>query len=361
MIRDFRRIKRRKNDIKNPDDSDSDYVDPDSKSMCKDISSVITEKSNMKSSNGSGNDNDNDKILLDDDFSLELNTKSCSVLDDVVDFDDSTMTVAHIIKTSRKVIANTTYKSLNKTNSIGKEMRNMNDKLKINQIPSRTSNLEEVLKVFNLPNYWICHIPSFRIRETSINIKESAQGRSFARLSALAMKMIESSLRLLCPGPGFDNFQSYILNEMCNKQLKQKGTLRLESNNNVNKATDNNCKTNPYKRTTSEKLDNVVTTVCTWSNQSCKGSIERRVIRAVLYESFLKHEIREMKDGKHKLKQGNGQPVDQARSDADLLCVGHKLSKTLITRKKGRTILLKNVLISFCLMLMLLPYHGESR
>ena len=123
-------------------------------------------------------------------------------------------------------------------------MRHVKSKLKVNQLPSRTSNLEEVLKVLNFPNYWIRHIPLFKIRETSTNIKESAQGRSFARLSALAMKMIESLLRLLCPGPGFDNFQSYIFNHMYDELLKQKST-KLKSHNNVNAVTENHCKKKP--------------------------------------------------------------------------------------------------------------------
>ena len=92
---------------------------------------------------------------------------------------------------------------------------------------------------------------------------------------------------------------------------------------------------NLYKCTISEKLGSVVGTLCTWSNKSRKGSIEILVIRVIINESFLKHEVREMKDDeKYKLKQGNGQPVDQARSDADLLHNGNNLSKTLITRQK---------------------------
>ena len=313
--------KRTKKRATNSDDSDSEYVD------------VEDEKASENE-----NDDDND-ILRHDDFSLEIDTKVSSIPDDTkIDFQSGTAVVPEKIKTSRKDISRIRRckASLNrKKPPIKKQTKIVKDKKKVNQPSSttRTSNLNEVLNVFDLPNYWIRHIPSFKIRETSINIEESAPGRSFARLSKLAMKMLESSLRLLCPGPGFDNFQSHILNEIYNKKLKQK---MLESNNNnvKNGATDNNSKTNPYERTTSEKLDSVIGTLCTWSNKSVKGSIERRVIRAVLNESFLKHEIREMKNGNHKLKQGNGQPVEQARSDADLLRIGHKLSKTLITRQK---------------------------
>ena len=142
--------------------------------------------------------------------------------------------------------------------------------------------------------------------------------------------MVESTLKVLCPGPGYEEFKSDILCELYKKETKKKSsTVTVIGNDSNDKSTENKS-TNPYKRTVQEKLDSVVTTLCTWSNKNFKGSIERRVIRAILNESFLKHEIREMKDSDLKLKQGTGQPVIQARSDADLLRVGKKLSKTII-------------------------------
>ena len=151
------------NSRKNSNDSDSNYADADNNTTCTDITSVITKKSNTKSSKAFENDNtDNDNLTAD--FSLEINTNVSSGPDYIVDFDDSTMTIAEIIKISCKEINNTKDESLNQKKSIGKKMR---DAL------VETAN-DEVLKVFTLPKHWIYLIPSFRIRETSTNIKESA-------------------------------------------------------------------------------------------------------------------------------------------------------------------------------------------
>ena len=74
-----------------------------------------------------------------------------------------------------------------------------------------------------------------------------------------------------------------------------------------------------------EKLDSVVKTLCNWSNLSKKRTIERRVIRAILYDSFMRHELKEMKDD-YGFKIGHGQPLAQAKTDANLLRQGKKLN-----------------------------------
>ena len=89
---------------------------------------------------------------------------------------------------------------------------------------------------------------------------------------------------------------------------------------------------NVYKSTSLEKLDSVVSTLCSWSNMSRKRTIERRVIRAILNDSFMQHEIKEMKNN-YNLKIGHGQPLAQARSDAELLRKGQKLNLKTITRQ----------------------------
>ena len=56
----------------------------------------------------------------------------------------------------------------------------VNDKLKVNHMPTRKNNLEEVLKIFNFQNHWIWYnISYFRIRETTTNIKESTFSSPF--------------------------------------------------------------------------------------------------------------------------------------------------------------------------------------
>ena len=55
----------------------------------------------------------------------------------------------------------------------------VNDKLRLNHVPTRPNNLEELLKNLDIPNHWIRLILSFRIRETSTNIKEATSMLSF--------------------------------------------------------------------------------------------------------------------------------------------------------------------------------------
>ena len=88
-----------------------------------------------------------------------------------------------------------------------------------------------------------------------------------------------------------------------------------KKNSDSDKATSTDTTINLLKQTSSEKLDSVVSTLCKWSNVSKKRTIERRVICAILTDSFLCHEIKELKNGQYQLKLGNGQPVAQAQQD----------------------------------------------
>ena len=67
----------------------------------------------------------------------------------------------------------------------------------------------------------------------------------------------------------------------------------------------------PFFHSEEEKLSTVIKTLCDWSNTSRKRLIEQRVIRAILNESFLTHEIESFKQN-HGLKQETSQAVQQA-------------------------------------------------
>ena len=143
-------------------------------------------------------------------------------------------------------------------------------------------------------------------------------------LISLGSKVINQSLKLLCPGPGYiKKFRSDLSTKLVKKN----------TDNNVakKKATPTDTTMNLFKRTSSEKLDSVVLTLCKWSNISKKRTIERRVIRAILTDSFLCHEIKEMKNGPYQLNLLNGQPVAQAQQDGMQLRVGKKLNLKSIT------------------------------
>lgn len=338
---------------KKSDDSDSDYVDGADETTVTEENSTVApsvhneqEKNSTKTSINVSSKSRDDNDITTTEFDLEIDTNVSSIPDDI--FGEKEMTIADRIMTARGDARSTKYDILKRkkrrSSVLGAKRKTrdelveeVNDDLRLNHVPTRTNNLEELLKNLDIPNHWIRLIPSFRIRETSTNIKEAASMSSFARLVSLAKKMILSSLKSLCPGPGYEEFHSHVLSGLFNKKEMSEQQHSIEQQINTKDATSSK---NLYKRTTSEKLGSVIGTLCAWSNKSRKGSIERRVIRAIINESFLKHEVREMKDDeKYKLKQGNGQPVDQARSDADLLRNGNNLSKTLITRQKKITIL----------------------
>ena len=82
--------------------------------------------------------------------------------------------------------------------------------------------------------------------------------------------MIESSLKLLCPGSGYEDFRSHGLSQWYNKEIKYKQSILLTINNKVNKSTENNS----YKCTASENLDSLITALHAWSHKIHTCSIE---------------------------------------------------------------------------------------
>ena len=118
--------------------------------------------------------------------------------------------------------------------------------------------------------------------------------------------MFSSCMKQLCPGPGCHELQSTILSRMTSQVERTNQKLQKEQQRIMKKDVVKE-PNNPYKRSASEKLNSVVSTLCSWSNKSVKRSLERRVLRAVLNDSFLRHEIVDMKKN-YNLKQGNGQP-----------------------------------------------------
>ena len=78
--------------------------------------------------------------------------------------------------------------------------------------------------------------------------------------------MIDIVLRTPCPGPGHCIFKKHLL------QIMIEGIDRI--------------KNLPFQCTEEDKLTSMIKTLCEWSNKSKKRTIERRVIRAILNESF---------------------------------------------------------------------------
>ena len=196
---------------------------------------------------------------------------------------------------------------------------------------SRSSTLHELLKKLNLPSHWIRLIPSFQIWEQAMTIDSAASKSSYVRIISLGSKVINQSLKLLYPGPGYNKFRSELITKLVTKIADDNVTKKKAIVG--DKATPSDTTMNSFKQTSSEKLDSAVSTLCKWSNISKKRSIERHVIRAILTDSFLRHEIKEMKNGPYQLKLGNGQPLAQAQQDGMKLRVGKQINLKSITQQ----------------------------
>ena len=201
-------------------------------------------------------------------FYLEIDTNVSSIPDNI--FGEKEMTIADRIMAVRGDASSTKYEILKRKKRVSSVLgakrkirdelvEEVNDELRLNHVPTRTNNLEELLKNLDIPNHWIRLIPSFRIRETSTNIKEAASTSSFMQLVSLVKKIISSSFKSLCPGPEYKQFHSHVLSGLFNKKEmpeQQHSILQL-----LNTKDAINSK-NLYKRTTTEKLGSVIGTLC---------------------------------------------------------------------------------------------------
>ena len=296
-------------DTESKADSDSEYIDKvDEENGTKDTNPTTTR----------------DQQTQDDlEFRMFIEDDSMSGISDAIEEYENKkslkkLTIAERIRRSR--LPSSTY-TRNKDDNNGVAIvstttKPSSEKDKV----TKTSELEDLLSQFNLPHHWIRVIPSFKIRESESDIRASSSKASFGRLVSLCTRLIETSLKTICPGPGYEEFKSYLLSKIIQKNHKSHETQTEDP------------KIHQYVRTDSEKVESVISCLCKWSNKSKKRSIERRVIRAILNEVFLTHEIKDMKK-KHNLKQGNGQPVAQARSDAITLSQGKQLKLKTITRQ----------------------------
>ena len=181
---------------------------------------------------------------------------------------------------------------------------------------TRAEKLEQFLSNMDIPKYWIRVIPSFLIRENKVNIEESSTKKSFKRMVSLCSKIIETGVKTICPGPGYPKFRKFLLQKM-------------------NQGFDTYNSSLPYHRTDKEKVDTVSKVLCEWSNKSGRRTIERRVIRAILNESFLKNEIKSFRE-QHGLKQGTGRVIQQARADAIELSHGRRIKLSEIRRQQRK-------------------------
>ena len=276
--------------------------------------SVADDDSTFAQPSTVSNNNKESGPLPPPEFDLQIEDGTTNLSDDVSDvFFDANMdlsvedhnnhnskpSIADIVKNKRKetqlaqVVVPTNIKSTRNTST-------------------RAEKLENFLSHFEIPKYWLRVIPSFLVRENESDIQSSASKKAFGRMTSLCTKLVDSAIKRICPGPGFPKFRKYLLNKMT------KGFDTI--------------KNSPYHRTDQEKLGTVIDILCDWSNKSKKRSIERRVIRSIITESFLTHEIQSFRDD-NGLKLGTGQAVQQSRLDAIELKHGRKLKLKVIKRQ----------------------------
>ncbi len=286
-------------DSSSKSDLDSEYVDKleeengsmdtnEGNSTGADVPNTITQNDtnndnstkNNKTNESFSSSNRNEKTWDDMDFGMFIEDGSFSGISDVMEDNENKkktptkLTIAGKIIRSRKPSSTYTKEAV---------ATSVTEKEKV----TKTSDLDALLSQFNLPNHWTRVIPSFKIRENAPDIRTSSSKASFGRLVSLSTRLVETLLKTICPGPGYNGFKLYVLSKLVQKSHQNHQTQTEDSSQNP--------KLHQHVRTESEKIESVISCLCAWSNKSKKRSIERRVIRAILNKSFLKHEIKDMK------------------------------------------------------------------
>ena len=131
---------------------------------------------------------------------------------------------------------------------------------------TKATDLEALLSQFNLPYHWIRVIPSFKIRENEPNICTSSSTSLFGRLVSISTRLVETLLKTICPGHGYNEFKLYILSKLVQNNYQNHETQTEEQNQNP--------KLHQYVRTESEKIKSVISCSCAWSNTSKKGLLK---------------------------------------------------------------------------------------
>ena len=161
-----------------------------------------------------------------------------------------------------------------------------------------------LIDYFKLPEHYKKNLPAFKARAFSDQLLENHHSRS-KRMVTMIVHCIEKIANVLCPGPS----KNAIL-KLVRKQIKYK----VEK---LGREHEPDYKTKYNKLSTSLLL----------AQKKLKNrSIERRVLRAVLYDGSLKKDRMQL-IAKHDVKFATGQPEILARSDYNLLIEGKNLEK----------------------------------
>ena len=163
-----------------------------------------------------------------------------------------------------------------------------------------------LIDYFNLPEHYKKNLPSFKARAFSDQLLENHHSRS-RRMVTMMVHCIEKIASLVCPGPS------------------QKAILKLVRNQIKHKVEKLGRENEPDYKTKYNKLSSSLLLA---QKKLRNRSIERRVLRAVLYDGCVKKDRMQLIE-QHDVKFGTGQPEILARADYNLLVAGKNLEKKI--------------------------------
>ena len=231
-------------------------------------------------------------------------------------------------------IDNASFNSFGTTNdtnlSINGELFNANKKC------NKLRSIDDVITFFNLPKSTKAKLPSlFALSEKNF---KSTDPKKYLYLISTCMKCINVLIDTLCPGPN----KKDVLESLANMKPFMKKNI-----DNIPTLVGRNRKTSSI--TDTELLKSMVQCCFELMKQSPKGSLQRRVIRAVLVQSISKTSIlRDLAVYCKHPRIDAGTSYTQAKFDYDVMQNGSELCKAEFSRKSVKDSIVEDA-VSFIL------------
>lgn len=186
--------------------------------------------------------------------------------------------------------------------------------------------LRRIVDMLYLPEYYKHVMPSYESRFLSESIQQDIPSR-FNRMVNFIVKCFEIITSSICPGPSLHSLREASINRL--------GHLIIKNNKSKTKRSNEGSKQNKLSNKINDsvyepKWDRLADVVCNCAKALKKGSIERRVSRAILYNGVTIGDFKKLLR-KHDMKFGHSQPMRQAKADYEELVKGNKLEKKKVT------------------------------
>ena len=191
-----------------------------------------------------------------------------------------------------------------------------------NSCSTKIDLIDDLITAFNLPKSTKSNLPSLReLKERNLKTRNP---KRYASLISTSMKCIKRIVEILCPGPNKKDLIESLAGTKTFRSNKSETTMStiVPRNRKTSSITD------------SDILNSLVQTSFNLMKLSPKGSIQRRVIRAVLVKSISKTSIlREFSTYCNHPRIDAGTQYTQAKADYATMQKGCIVSKTDFTRK----------------------------